>query len=86
MLQVSTRGRSAADPLTAHGGLRQVNGRAATGERDHFSDAWSGDCVWCVRRLHGQTSLRETAIRLNLSRSSHVKLHQHSGGFPPKRS
>lgn len=26
MLQVSTRGRSAADPLTAHGGLRQVNG------------------------------------------------------------
>lgn len=26
MLQVSTRGCSAADPLTAHGGLRQVNG------------------------------------------------------------
>lgn len=80
MLQVSTRGRSAADPLTAHGGLRQVNG---------IIFQMLGQvtvCVWCVRRLHRQTSLRETAILLNLSRSSHVKLHQRSGGFPPKRS
>lgn len=62
MLRLSTRGRSAADLLTAHkssaahGVQRQLN-------IDHFSDAWSGDCLCLVCQTFTSPNIGERNSR-----------------------